>query len=303
LYNQENLYGLKTLACFKSGKLDEVILKLGIDKMDNWIINYRIFVEELNRMLGLHFKWDKAEYQSGDEKTPVGASIIMAGIFHAKRDYKQRNNEIAKLGSLVNELQLIEKYNKNILNNFKKMLLDSQNSLGSYFGARMEIHIAASLIDKRVSFIKTESPDFILDEYGIYIECTSSHRSNNSTAHLIAKIRSAVTQKSKKAYCNQSTVLCVDVTNISATTVKDENEFLSSRDRLKETVIQIIRDTNSDYGSILLFLYFVDLESKLHIPYFRIDSDKIDPTLKEFLDKYYSIGEYKTGPGWTLKSG
>ena len=256
----------------------------------------------MNRLLGLHFEWLKAEYKSGEERTFVGESIIMAGIFHAKRDYNQRNIEIAKLENLANELHLIEKYDKNKLSTFKRILLNPRNSLGSYFGVRMEIHIAASLMNKRISFVKAESPDFIVNEYGIYIECTSSHRSNSGTAHLIVKIRSAVRQKSKKAYCNQSTALCVDITNIAATSVEDENELLKSRDRLKEIVKQILRDTNSDYGSILLFLYFLDSEG-LHHPYFRIDSEKIEPSLKSFLDKYYSIGEYRTGSGWTLRAG
>lgn len=56
LYNKKISTDYKTLACYKSGKFGEVVSKAMALEMDNWIINYRVFIEELNRILGLHFK-------------------------------------------------------------------------------------------------------------------------------------------------------------------------------------------------------------------------------------------------------
>jgi len=271
--------------------------------MDNWSANYIASVSELNRMLGLRFVWDGHGYASKGSRTPVGESILMAGIFHNKGDYSQRNVEIAKLIILVKHLQTIERYGQGLLNTFKKIIHDTSKNWGTYFGVRLEINLAASLIEKKVSFVKTESPDFTIRECGVYMECASIHRSNVGSSKLIDKIRSVVAGKSKKEYCNPSTALCVDITNVLATTDESENELLASQDEMKGIIKQMLRNTNSSYGSIMLFSYFMDLKSCFHSGYVRTDNENIAPKLLDFLDKYFPIGEFRTGPGWTPKAG
>ena len=258
---------------------------------------------ELNRMLGLRFIWDEDGYKSVGSRTPIGESILMAGIFHNKGDYSRRNVEIAKLSMLVKHLRTIEKYDQRLLDTFKKKLRDTSKNWGTYFGVRLEINIAASLIEKKVIFVKTESPDFTIRECEVYMECASIHRSNVGSAKLINKIRSVIAGKSKKAYCNLSTALFVDTTNVSATSEESEDKLLSSKGGLQEIVKQMLKDTNSSYGSILLFSYFMDLNGSFHSGYWRIDNVNIIPALSSFLDKYYPLGEFKTGPGWTPKAG
>ena len=169
--------------------------------MDNWFSVYCAIVLELNRLLGLRFIWDGGEYTSRGAKTPIGEFVMMVGVFNNQHDYGNRNVEIAKLRTLVIDLQTIEKYDKKLLIKFKKKIADSSKNLGIYFGVRMEIKIAASLIDKGMNFTKTESPDFTIDEYGIYLECTSIHKFDVSSTKLTDKIRSAILEKSKKPYC------------------------------------------------------------------------------------------------------
>jgi len=265
---------------------------------DIWLSEYFASVLELNRLLGLRFIWDGKEYKSIGAQTPIGESIMMAGVFHNRQDYGQRDVETAKLRTLVKSLQLIEKYDKKILRKFKKIIKDTAKEQGTYFGVRAEIHIAASLIQKGINFIKTESPDFTIDEYGVYMECTSAHKLEGSSANLTDKIRSAILEKSKKAYCNPSTVLCVDITNILTANVESKNELLASKDHFKGIVKQILTDTNSSYGSVLLFSYSMDLEGNMHTGYYRIDNESAVVALIDFLDKWYPIGEFRIGTGW-----
>lgn len=271
-------------------------------KVDSWLVNWMNYVMELNGLLGLSFVWDGEGYKSVGARTPIGEFIMMIGVFHNKHDYASRDVEIAKLIMLVRHLQIIEKHDQKLLRLFRKMIHDTSKNWGTYFGVRMEINMAASLIQKEIDFIKAESPDFVIPEYGVCIECTSTHRNNGSTS-LVDKIRSAIAQKSKKTYCTSSTILSMDITNISSTYEESDNTLLAQKDALKRVVEQIIKDTNSNYGSILLFSYFMDLRDYFHSGYWRVDSKDITPALLGFLNKYFPFGEFKTGPGWTPKMG
>ncbi|MEK7352901.1 MAG: hypothetical protein AABZ77_00145 [Chloroflexota bacterium] len=271
--------------------------------MDNWILHYANAVTELSRLLGLRFIWDGGEYKSVGARTPIGESVMMIGVFHNELDYASRDVEIAKLTMLVKDLQTIERHDQLLLSSFKKIIRNTSKNWGTYFGVRIEIKIAASLIQKEIDFIKAESPDFTIPKYGVCIECTNTHRTNNGSANLVDKIRSAITQKSRKSYCNSSTILCMDITNIAATYEKEEEELLSAKNALRNVVQQILKDTNSNYGSILIFSYFMDLKNNYHSGYWRIDNENPTQALLDFLDKYFPIGEFKTGPGWTPKAG
>ena len=266
-------------------------------------MNYINSVLELNRLLGLRFIWDGEEYKSVGARTPIGEAVIMIGVFHNERDYISRNVEIAKLMMLVKDLQTIEKHDPILLSRFKKLICNTRKDWGTYFGVRLEINIAASLIRKEVNFVKGESPDFIIPKYGVCIECTNTHRSKSGSAILIEKIRSAIKQKSKKTYCNSSTLLCIDITNVAATYDESENRLLAQKDGLRRVVRQILEDTSSNYGGILLFQYFMDLEDCFHSGYWRVDNENISPSLLAFLNEYFPLGEFKTGPGWTPRAG
>ena len=267
--------------------------------MDSWLLNYMNSVMELNRLLGLNFIWDGEEYKSVGARTPIGESVMMVGVYQNEHDYINRNVEIAKLNMLVRDLQTIEKHDRTLLSRFKRIIRNTRNHWETYFGVRIEIYIASSLIRREVNFVKAESPDFTIPKHEVFIECAHTHRSNSGSANLIDKIRSAITQKSKKTYCNSSTILCMDITNIAATYEGSENELLSKKDSLRRAVEIILQDVNSNYGSILLFSYFMDLNNYFHSGYWRIDNKNITLSLLGFLNKYYPLGEFKTGPGWT----
>jgi hypothetical protein len=229
-------------------------------------------------------------------RTPIGEAIKMVSVFHNRGDYANRNVEISKLSMLVKDLQTIGENDQVLLNEFKRKLHDTSKNWGTYFGVRMEINVAASLLRKHVKFVKQESPDFAIPEYGVFIECGSSHKPDDSSADIGDKIRTTITEKSRKAYCNLATLLCMDITNIAAKCGDGGIEILASKNSVHRMVKQILSDTNPGYGSILLFLYFMDTNESFHSSYWRTDNDTITPALLAFLDKHYPYGDFKSGP-------
>jgi len=270
--------------------------------LDTWILAYANCVAELGRMLSMHFIWTEEGYKSTGAKTPIGDSVLMVGIYHNEGDYAARDVQLGRLMMLVNHLSIIEKYDKALLNKFKRAFSATSKNWETHFGVRMELNVAAKLVKNGVAFKKTESPDYIIGVNGVFLECTSSHKINDSS-NMFDKIRAVIVSKSKKKYCNRSTALCIDITNVSATNNEIERQLLSSKDDLKRLVAGILKDTNPSFGSILLFSYFFDVERNFHSGYWRIDDDGAMPELIEFLNKCYPVGEVNTGAGWAPQAG
>lgn len=269
--------------------------------MNSWLTTYLYFVSELNRLLNMRFVWDGHDYKSTGLKTPIGESVIMVGVYHNKGDHDNRDVEIAKLGLLVQHLQRIEKYDKNLLKEFKNKIYEVRNNWELYFGLRMEINVAASLIMKNVKFVKTEAPDFTILDKRIYIECGSIHVIKTESLNMIDKIRSAIVNKSNKPYCSPATALFLDTTNIDFSYLS--KGMLMAEDEIKRSVKCVLESAKSKFGSLLLFSYFMTVNKVFHSGYLRVDNSTINKALLEFLDVHYPISRFWTGPGWTPRQG
>jgi len=249
----------------------------------------------------MRFVWDGHDYKSAGLKTPIGESVLMIGVYHNKGDYDNRDVEIAKLGLLVQQLQRIEKYDKNLLKEFKKKIYEVRKNWELYFGVRMEINAAASLIKENVKFVKTESPDFTIPDKSTYIECGSIHVAETHSVNIVDKIRSVIVEKSRKPYCNPATALFLDTTNVDFHCLKEST--VTTDEEIKKIVDNILENTKSRFGSVLLFSYFMTMSKDFHSGYLRIDNSTIDKALLKFLDEYYPISGFWTGPGWTPAQG
>jgi len=270
--------------------------------MNGWLNTYLNIVLELNRLLSMRFVWNGHDYKSAGLKTPIGESVVLIGVYHNKSDYDNRDVEIAKLRMLVQDLQRIEKYSHDLLLQFKKQIYrEVRNNWERYFGWRMEIHVAASLIKRNVKFIKKESPDFTIVDKNVFIECGSRHVTPHSSLNIQNKLHSVIAKKSMKTYCNLATALFLDTTNIYFNYKNDA--VLSGEDAMKTSVKHILENTGSQFGSVLLFSYFMTVDRVFHSGYLRIDNNTIDEALSAFLDTHYPIHGFWTGPGWTPRHG
>lgn len=259
--------------------------------------NYLEAVVELNRLLGMRFVWDGNSYVSKGLKTPIGESVVLVLSYQNIGDFYNRNIEISKLCLLVKHLQGIEKHDIKLPKVFRDQIYKIRG-WEDYFGWQMEVNVAASLIEKNIAFIKSESHDFIISGRKAFIECGSAHFSESKAADVLGKIRYKIVEKSNKPYCNQMTALFLDGTNIYFTISNMRIELKD--DEIKNHIKYILQEGESNFGSVVLFSYFMTQNQTFQSNYLRADGIKIDKELLVFLDEHYPCGEYRTGSGWTL---
>jgi len=230
----------------------------------------------------------------GDEiansSPPIKESITK--IIELQNNQKEWTSiiELSKMKLFAHHLKLISKYddknNTQILNSFKK-LLKKITDRNRYYGLRYEVDVAATLIHYNCNFKKRESPDFEVfeDEKTVFIECTSSHVEEIGTRDLESKLKSTISTKSEKPYCNLQTALSIDITNLL------HNEKVQSRDISIPNIRLIVESILEDdgFGSIILYFYVGDKnDSSFQAKFERIDNTKIDATLQKVLDKLFS---------------
>jgi len=240
---------------------------------------YSVIVVKLSELLGKRF------IREEDFKSPIGRALAGVMNYHNSGRYEERDYELARLLMLVKHLEEIKKYDVNLLNELRsKINRDDAN----YFGFRFEVAIASSLIRKKVKFIKTESPDYKISHNGkeIYIETTSTHITKPSLKDLKHKIKAAIRKKSKKNYCQPNTALFIDITNIYFHNLL-RKQLIQSKE-LKNYVKDILK--KAKFGSVVMFAYILNKKlNRFELNYIRVDSEAIDPILRDFLDKYYPI--------------
>jgi hypothetical protein len=220
---------------------------------------------------------------------PIRQSINRVFTFHDSGDYASRDYENSSISLIVKNLKEIENHDKKLLTVFRQALRSCNND--TYFGIRFEISVAASLLRSKVTFIKTERPDFALLESwdGICIECGSAHLSKSKIriADLKYKIGSVIREKSQYDYCNASNALFIDFTNINYHGTLQET--LPSVDELKHYVSDQLE--RSDFGSVVLWTYIINLDIRRYQwKYTRVDNKMPNPLLKRFLDALYPFG-------------
>ena len=235
---------------------------------------------ELNRLLGTRFVPGHLS-----NETPLARSLSQILVFHNQRNYEHRQHELTRLQFFVKHLRELETHDSKLLRHFKREIRRA-GSNDSFFGVRFEVNIAASLVRKKVEFVKQEAPDFFLDEVGVAIECSSVHiRSNRQKIDYGYKITSCIHSKQKKEYANPETALFVDYTNVL------QRAWSLDKEIAKATILAAY-DSRS-FGSVVLFHYIINrAEERIESNYVRQDHVDCANELKQFLDNHFPIGDH-----------
>jgi hypothetical protein len=200
-------------------------------------------------------------------------------------------------GKLLQCLLTIQDYDDGLLDDFRQELHEVE--IDRYFGTRREIETARSLIIKDKQFEHPDPPDFKLNYCGdqISIECTGCRVETSEKYR--QKICDIIDEKNG-GYSGCSTTLFLDVTDLIHNSVETEERF--GRDQLKRWIEKDIEIFDWELGSILTWSYIYDREtSRYHHAYIRTDNSSIDPTLSEFLEDNYPIGNFEVDK-WFLHS-
>lgn len=228
---------------------------------------------------------------------------IVNHLIAARRDYYSNEKRLgcakatyAKLA--IEDLQIIAEHDHDLLRHFKNEL-HRLLALPNYFGLRLEIRIAASLIAKAVHFQKSEAPDFVLTDWqGVGIECTSAHldlKSMKRPEQVVYKVGSAIDNKSRHKYTTQLTILALDVSNLLFHEGQEQClKVLAEQDKSRPVLEKQVND--SVFQSLLYFGYTWERLKeahgvRLHSGYWRIDRNGIDPISKDFLDFKFPFGD------------
>jgi hypothetical protein len=185
-------------------------------------------------------------------------------------------------------------YNRDLFKHFRKKLL--RCSADNYFGLRLELRIAATLLAHKVPFKKSEAPDFVLSN-NVGIECTSAHldfQNLNNPDEVLYKVKAAIAQKSDN-YKTKSNILAIDVSNLLFHEGQEQcAQILADKDKSIPLIREMIR--GSPFQSLLYFGYaWIPLiegnDVNLQLLHVRVDREDIDSASKAFLDSQYPHGD------------
>lgn len=243
-------------------------------------------MRDLKQLLG-------SDYLKEGANTPIGRAAARVFDLYNQRNFDESQRLLVTLRGLVEDLQNIKSYDEKLLKTYRRKFNNSLD-FDNYFGVRFEIAIASDLIRmkckfNRVSETNKETPDFVIHgSPDCYVECGSAHITKARPKDLEYKISSAIDDKSKKRYCNRNTALFIDITNINHHALNFQMPVLDRLPKLLEKKIEA-----SGYGSLLLYLFMFDEQGHYFLRSRRNDSEKISAELKNSLDAYRPIVEYK----------
>ncbi|OFV68083.1 MAG: hypothetical protein SCAL_000723 [Candidatus Syntrophoarchaeum caldarius] len=155
----------------------------------------------------------------------------------------------------------------------------------------MDLVLRGTIIRKNIKFTKAESPDFTIhtENKNIFIECGSAHLSKPKLGDIKYKIYSVINKKSSKPYCDPTTALFIDITNIYYNSLI--NEILVERDEIREDVKNALEHTQ--FGNVILFAYILNKDlNRFESVYIRIDNKNTEETLLNFLNDGYPFSEH-----------
>lgn len=250
-------------------------------------VKFTDIIDGLSSLLGIDI-YDSLQADSQKKAPCFLTSISSALEKNASGDDSGAFYEAIKLQFLLKHIREIKQATPEIFSDFRSQLLVC-SSPDNYYGLRMEIYTAASLIRHGVFFSKRESPDFQIEykSHNIHIECTSAHVNDYDGRDLFYKISSAIKKKSNKPYANKSTALFVDATNIL------HGHYLSRR---SFDAINLRTEVNSRIKScafswVVVFFYFYNNDfSRFESGYTNIPFDGAADNLVEFIQDFYPVG-------------
>lgn len=253
--------------------------------MIDFLLKFGGVVVELNRLLGMRFI-----PQNPNDKSLLGLTLRNILEHHRKGEYFGRDLLFVKVLMMIKDLQEIEKYDSKLLVYFKRKMHESR-SRDRYIGTRFEIHVASSLIKKKINFTKTEHPDFTLHvgPKNVFVECGSAHYLKEYGNDVFRKLSSVIKKKSEKDYCNSATTLFIDATGLYYNAELNDVNF--DKITIEKQVLDDLK--NSSFGSVIVFACIFNQEaSRLEYNYNRIDNNTIDGVLLDFLNRFYPIRDY-----------
>lgn len=148
---------------------------------------------------------------------PLVQHLVKARQNYARGDRMLGCARASYVKLTVEELREIGDYDSSLLRHYRRELRGPPTA-DTYFGLRLEINIARTLIHHSVPFRKTETPDFVLAALPSHgIECTSAHINLQNTKvprSVMQKIEYAIKTKNDYPYSTRFIVLGVDVSNL-----------------------------------------------------------------------------------------
>lgn len=253
--------------------------------------NWSAVAEKLEEIIGLRAK---------TSIHPLCRRLRRAAYNYSKGDKSLANAQLANAQHLLHEFTLIHVYDERLFKSFKRNFTKIRNH-ENYFGFRMELEMASSLISKKVRFQKSEAPDFVVEfrsEFGI--ECNSCHLQIGKThesGDLSYKILSSLKTKSSNSYHISPLILAIDISNLLYHDSKEESSnVLSDADNLRDKLQEAV--TESKFDALLTFFYYWTSANslgsvKFSAAYNRYDAEKSSLSVISFLDKYYPYGDHR----------
>lgn len=229
--------------------------------------------------------------------------LLSSRLLSAKKSYEKGEKrlgcaEACYVKFIVEDLSLIKNYDVNLFNYFRKELKRKELPEETYFGLRLEIRTSASLIKKSIEFTKSETPDFIINNTQLGIECTSAHISlhgNTKPNEVLYKVQEAIKKKNKYQYKTSKIILLLDVSNLLFHEGnKYCNKILADKDNTYPVLGKNVND--SKFLSLIYFSYaWVPVKGSngatLHNLYCRIDNKKVDRDTMMFLNVHFPLGD------------
>jgi len=241
---------------------------------------------ELSRLLTIRFAPGNP-----NSETQIGKQVAsLIPLWNSGRR-EECEFELIKLAYLAKHLGEIEEADPKLLSHFRREFRRSGKIL-SYYGIRFEAYIAASLIRSGVQFIKSETPDFLIAESKLGLECTSTRvNAGHGKSDLTYKIQSALTKKAKTASNRPEIALLIDITNIAHNLI--DFDIQAIRTAIYSSLLE------TKFGAVVLFVHLFNHDlSQYETNYLRIDGQTIISSLKSLLDhlyplKVHEVREYK----------
>ncbi len=122
------------------------------------------------------------------------------------------------LFGIIECMDFLKKTNNAEYEKWKTRIIKNKKSVG-LFGDIYELYIHWSLDRKKITFLKSERPDFIIDWNGtnVFIECGSGQFDFDKTPNekeVFRKLKSVIRSNFTSGYLNYSTALFIDITNL-----------------------------------------------------------------------------------------
>ena len=201
-------------------------------------------------------------------------------------DHTSATKDLYLLEYFCKHLRELREMRPDVLQIFRKEFRRARVE-AQFVGMRFEAYVAASFVRKHIRFVKSESPDFLLDDFPCSIECTTARVEQGSGQDLTYKVTSAIRRKAESASHRNDCLLFIDITNLLHTSLEATSTALREETRLA------IEDTIF-VGAVLFAHMFNQDNGQLQTIYFREDNRAPSAAQMAFLDLHYPISENRS---------